>query len=164
MSHAINSHVLTGKNSWLIRQFTCGWCTAFVVYIYARVLGRHKTDVINSNVQRNERNLVTLLLLGWRKYLLWSRSFQNMFLCAIKVMQKWTIRSLFPKFSRDKMTLCNNNDQTWFSDTFHIWWTPRVVQTLAFQAWVSTSPSGSSRCKCIEKHVWSLYSSTIRRQ
>ena len=21
------------------------------------------------------------------------------------------------KFSRDKMTLCNNNDQTWFSDT-----------------------------------------------
>ena len=25
--------------------------------------------------------------------------------------------AFFPKFSSDKMTLCNNNDQTWFSDT-----------------------------------------------
>ena len=40
-----------------------------------------------------------------------------MLLRAIIVIQKWAFRSVFPKFSSDNMTLCNNNDQTWFSDT-----------------------------------------------
>ena len=31
VSHAINSHVITGKKHVLIRQFTCCWCTAFVL-------------------------------------------------------------------------------------------------------------------------------------
>ena len=39
------------------------------------MLGRQKIDVINSNVHRNERNLVTL---GWCKSLLWNRRFQNL--------------------------------------------------------------------------------------
>ena len=40
-----------------------------------------------------------------------------MLLRAIIVLQKRTFRSVLPKFSSDKMTLCNNNDQTWFFDT-----------------------------------------------
>ena len=36
---------------------------------------------------------------------------------AIIDIQKLTFQSDFPKFLSDKMTLCNNNDQTWFSDT-----------------------------------------------
>ena len=30
---------------------------------------------------------------------------------------KMNLRSVFPEFSSNKMTLCNNNDQTVFSDT-----------------------------------------------
>ena len=41
-----------------------------------------------------------------------------MLLRAIIVKQKkLTFRSIFPKFSSDKMTLCYNTDQTLFSDT-----------------------------------------------
>ena len=40
-----------------------------------------------------------------------------MLLPPMIIMQKCTFRSVFPKFSSDKMTLCNVNDQTWFSDT-----------------------------------------------
>ena len=36
---------------------------------------------------------------------------------AIIVIQKLTFRSIIPKFLVEKMTLCNNKDQTWFSDT-----------------------------------------------
>ena len=43
--------------------------------LHIRILGRHKNDIINSNVHRNKRNLVTL---GWRKSLLWNRLFQNL--------------------------------------------------------------------------------------
>ena len=42
-----------------------------------------------------------------------------------------------PKFSSDKMTLCNNNYQTCFSDTL-----TSARPTLPFQAQVSTPPSG----------------------
>ena len=47
-----------------------GFCT-----LHIRILGRHKIDIINNNVHRNEHNLVTL---GWRKSLLWNRCFQNL--------------------------------------------------------------------------------------
>ena len=40
-----------------------------------------------------------------------------MLLRAIIVIEKLTFQSVFTKFSSDKITLCNNNDQTWFSDT-----------------------------------------------
>ena len=50
------------------------------------------------------------------------------------------------RFPSDKMPLCNNNDQTWFSDTLTSARLLGVVKTAAFQARVSTSPSGSSRC------------------
>ena len=40
-----------------------------------------------------------------------------MLLRAIILIQKWTFRGVFPKFSSNKMILCNDNDQTWFSDT-----------------------------------------------
>ena len=40
------------------------------------------------------------------------------------------------------MTLCNSNDQTWFSDTLTSAGRLGVVKTLAFQARVSTPPSG----------------------
>ena len=36
---------------------------------------------------------------------------------AIIVIQKLTFRSIIPKFLSDKMTLCKNKDQKWFSDT-----------------------------------------------
>ena len=39
-----------------------------------------------------------------------------MLLHAIIVIQKLIFKSIFPKFSSDKMTLRNNNDQTGFSD------------------------------------------------
>ena len=42
--------------------------------LHIHILSRHKIDVINSNVHRNERNLVPLV---WRKSLLWNRCFQN---------------------------------------------------------------------------------------
>ena len=41
-----------------------------------------------------------------------------MLLCAFIVIQNIIFEEFFfPKFSNDKMTLCNNNDQIWFSDT-----------------------------------------------
>ena len=40
-----------------------------------------------------------------------------MFMRAIIVMQKWIFRSVIPKFSSYKKILCNNNDQTWLTDT-----------------------------------------------
>ena len=46
----------------------------FVLYIYAFPAAK-KVDVINSNVDRNERSLVTL---GYRRCLLWNRRFQNL--------------------------------------------------------------------------------------
>ena len=40
------------------------------------------------------------------------------------------------------MTLCNNNDQTWFSDTLTSAKLLGVIKTLAFQTWVSHHPRG----------------------
>ena len=51
------------------------------------------------------------------------------------------------------MTLCNNNDQTWFYDTLTSAIPSGVVETLASQVRVSTPPSGSNRCKCIENMI-----------
>ena len=88
--------------------------------LHIHILGRHKIDIIKSNVHRNERNLVTL---GLCKSLYWHRRFQNLriphaFARAIIFIRKLTFRSVFfLKFSSDKMTLCNINAQTWFSDT-----------------------------------------------
>ena len=59
-------------------------------------------------------------------------------------------RSVLLKFSSDKMSLCNNNDQTWFSDTLTSARPLGVVKTFAFQARVSTPSLGSSRCLFIE--------------
>ena len=39
------------------------------------------------------------------------------------------------------MTLCNNNDQTWFSDTLTSARPLGVVKTLALQARISTPPN-----------------------
>ena len=58
----------------------------------------------------------------------------------------YEFRSVFPKFSNDKMTLCNNNNQTWFSDTLASARRLGGLKTLTLQAWVSTPPLGSSRC------------------
>ena len=59
MSHAINSHVLTGKNPCINQAIYVllihGFCT-----LHIRILGRYKIDVINSSVYRNERNSVAL--------------------------------------------------------------------------------------------------------
>ena len=44
------------------------------------------------------------------------QAFSNMRLRVIIVLQNLAFLRVFPKFSNDKMTLCNNNDQTWFSD------------------------------------------------
>ena len=80
-------------------------------------------------------------------FLLWNRLFQN-----LQILQAFArhyskrkielFEAFFPKFSSDKITLCNNKDQTWFSDARPL----RVVKTPAFHARVSTPPSGSSRC------------------
>ena len=78
-----------------------------------------------------------------------------MLLYAIIVKQKWTFQSSFQMFSSGKMTLCNNNYQTWFSDTLASARPLGVLTTLAFQAWVQHHHLGSSRCKCIEKHPYS---------
>ena len=48
----------------------------------------------------------------------------------------------FSKFSSDRITLCNNNDQIRISDTLTSARPIGVVKTLAFQARVSTTPSG----------------------
>ena len=55
---------------------------------------------------------------------------------------KMNFSKRFPKFSSDKKTLCNNNNQTWFSDTLTSARPLGVVKTLAFQARVSTPPLG----------------------
>ena len=52
------------------------------------------------------------------------------------------LKRFFPKFSSNIMTLCNNNDQTWFSDTLKSARPLGVVKPLAFRARVSTPPSG----------------------
>ena len=46
-----------------------GFCT-----LHIRILGRHKNDVVNRDVHRNERDLITF---GGRKSLLWNRRFQD---------------------------------------------------------------------------------------
>ena len=41
-----------------------------------------------------------------------------MLLCAIIVIQNEIFEAIqVPKFSKDKMTLCKNNDKQWYSDT-----------------------------------------------
>ena len=59
LSYAIKSHVLISKNPCINQAVHVllmnGFCT-----LHIRILGRHKIDVINSNVHRHERNLVTL--------------------------------------------------------------------------------------------------------
>ena len=53
----------------------------------------------------------------------------------------------------EKVTLCNNNDQTWFSDTQTSARPLGEGGGKACQARVPTLPLGSSRCYCIEKYV-----------
>ena len=59
VSHSINSHVLTGKNPSINQAIHVLLMHGFYT-LHMRILGRHKNDVINSNVHRNERNLVTV--------------------------------------------------------------------------------------------------------
>ena len=79
-------------------------------------------------------------MLGWRKSLLWNRLFQNIRILHAFARHycntKRTFRSVFPKFSSDKMALCNNNDQTWFFEHSHLLYPSWVVKTLPFH-WFS---------------------------
>ena len=59
MMHAINSHVLTGKTPCINQAFHVQLMHGFGT-IQIHILGLAKIDVINSNVHRNERYLVTL--------------------------------------------------------------------------------------------------------
>ena len=85
-------------------------------------LSRPSQKLTSSTVMCLEMNVI-LVTLGRRKTLLWNRRFQNLpILHAFarhysKTKTNKTFRNVFPKFSSDKMTLCNNKDQTWFSDT-----------------------------------------------
>ena len=82
-----------------------GFCT-----LHIRILGCH-----NSNVHRNKRKLVTL---GLHKSLLWNRRSQNLQIFRVFARHygntKLIFQRAFPKFLSDKMTQCNNNDQTFF--------------------------------------------------
>ena len=64
-------------------------------------------------MHRSEGSLVTL---GCCKSLLWNRHFLNLRILHAFARHnrntKMMFSSVFPKFSNDKMTLCNNNDQT----------------------------------------------------
>ena len=66
-----------------------------------------------------ERYIVEL---EWRKSLVWNRRFQNLrilhaFARHYSNTKNELFETFFLKFSRGKLTLCNNDDQTWFSDT-----------------------------------------------
>ena len=75
-------------------------------------------DVINSNLHKNERNLVTL---EWRKSLLWNRHFQNLRILHAfarnKSNTKMNFSNRFSKFFKWQYDFTQKNDQTWFSDT-----------------------------------------------
>ena len=158
MSHAINSHVLIDKNPCINLAIHVllmhGFCTLHIHILGCPKNWRHQS-------WSYAWKWTYLMMLGWRMSLICDRCFKTyeyfMLLRAIIVIQKWTFRSVFPKFSSEKMTLCINNDQTWFSDTLTSARPLGGVKTLTFQSRVSTPPSVSSRWKCIEKHVWSLY-------
>ena len=59
VSHAINNRVLTGKNPCINQAIYVLLMHGFSP-LHIRILGRHKIDVINSSVYRNERNSVAL--------------------------------------------------------------------------------------------------------
>ena len=71
-----------------------------------------------------------------------------MLLLAILVI-KMNILKRFSKILSDNMTLSNYNDQILYFDTLTSARPLGVVINLACQAWVSTTPLGSSRCLCI---------------
>ena len=60
------------------------------------------------------------------------------------IIQKRTFRSVFPKFSSGKMTLCNNNDQTGFSDSL----------TSARPLWASLGSLKPSPFRLMFHHPW----------
>ena len=68
-----------------------------------------------------------------------------MLLRAILVIQMNILKCL-AKFSSDNMTLRYYNDQILYFDTLTSARPLGVVISLACQAWVSTTPFGSSRC------------------
>ena len=71
----------------------------------------------------------------------------NMLFCAfLGTETKELFEASSPKFLSNKMFVCNNIDETCFSDTLIFAGSLVGVEILAFQARVSTSPSGPSRC------------------
>ena len=56
-------------------------------------------------------------MLGWRKSLPWNRRFQNLGIIHAFESHYSNTKMKFLKFSSDKMTSCNNNDQTWLTGT-----------------------------------------------
>ena len=60
------------------------------------------------------------------------------------------------------MTLCNKNDQTWFSDTLTRAEPLGVVKTLAFQDWVSAPPSGPADVNAY-KNMFDHYINTQKK-
>ena len=69
--------------------------------------------------------------------LIWNRHFHNLRILHAFAHHysntKMNFLSVFPKFSSDKMTLCNHNDQTWFSDMLTYARLPGVVKPLPFR-------------------------------
>ena len=53
-----------------------------------------------------------------------------------------TFQRVFPKFSSDKITLCNNSHQTWFSQAPTSARPLGIDKTLAFQAGANTTLGG----------------------
>ena len=74
MSRAIYSHVLTSENTCINLAIHVLLMHSFCA-LHICILGHNNTWRINSNVHRNERNLV---MSGWPKSLLWNRHFQNL--------------------------------------------------------------------------------------
>ena len=110
MSLAINTHVLTGKKHVLIKQFRA--VDARLLY-FTYTHSRLSQKLTSSTVMCIEMNVIK-----WRYNdvsLLWNSS--SCFNAPISNAKMNFSKRFFQSFQAKKMTLCNNNDQTWFSDT-----------------------------------------------
>ena len=79
-----------------------------------------------------------------------------MLLRAIKVVQNESFEALF-QFSSDKMILCYNNDQTWFSDTLISARSLRVVKGLGFNTTLGVQQMLMHRKTCLNP-IYNKYS------
>ena len=119
MSHAINSHVLTGTNPCINKAIHVLLMHRFAV-LRISILGPTQ-KLTSSSVTCTVANVISLrqhdvrLCPGSGVFKTFAGNLP--FSASVEYTKKDLFDAFSPKFSREKMFLCNKSDQTCFSDT-----------------------------------------------